>query len=282
MLYKSKNVTFVDCTFVENNGTGIVAFHTSYLVFSGQIYFMNNSAYRGAGLVLMESTLYIEFATSITFYGNAASNKGAAILVEGQSITAGDDPTTNKHCFYQIIRRDGAQKINFTSNSAALGGHDIYGAPLASYCLAYDQPDHQKRSYEKLGTNMFHFQPKTLSSITSDLQRVCLCKDSDIPLCDDIDSIYLSGYTLYPGEMFSLSVAVVGIEFGTVAGMVQTNLVQSDGIVSPEYHQVFEVTKCTDLNFTVVHSSPSQVNMYLTIEDRYAPYYDKQIIISNP
>ena len=55
--------------------------------------------------------------------------------------------------------------------------------------------------------------------------------------------------------------AVIGIEFGTVAGVIQTNLVQSDGIVSPEYHQVFEVNKCTDLNFTVVHFSPSQVKM---------------------
>ena len=281
LLYKSKNVTFVDCTFTENNGTGIVAFHTSYLVFSGQMSFMNNLAYRGAGLVLMESTLYIEFDTSITFYGNLASNKGGAILIEGQSIAAGDDPTTNKHCFYQITRRDGTQKMNFTSNFAALGGHDIYGSPLASYCLAYDHPDHQARSYEKLATNMFHFQPRTLSSISSDPQRVCLCGDSSIPRCDDIDSIFLSGYTLYPGEVYYLSVAVVGTEFGTVAGVVQTNLVQSDGIVSPEYHQVLEVTKCTELNFAVLHSSPSQVKMYLTIEDRYAPYYDKQIIIES-
>ena len=281
LLYKSKNVTFIDCTFAENHGSSIVAFHTGYLVLSGQINFMNNSAYRGAGLVLIESTLYIEYNTTVTFYGNAASNKGGAILVEGQSISAEDNPTTNKHCFYQITRRDNTQKINFTSNFAALGGNDIYGSPLASYCLAYDQPDHQARSYEKLKTSMFHFQPKTLSSITSDPQRVCLCKDSDIPICDDIDSIFLSSYSLYPGEVFSLSMAVVGIEFGTVAGIVQANLVQSDGKVNPEYHQVLEVTECSDLKFAILHSSPSQVRMYVTIEDRYAPYYDKQIIIES-
>ena len=282
LLYKSKNVTFLDCTFAENNGTGIVAFHTSYLVFSGRMYFMNNSAYRGAGLVLTESTLYIEFGASITFYGNMVSNKGGAVLVEGQSVAAGDDPTTNKRCFYQVIRIGGAERINFTSNFAALGGHDIYGSSLASYCIAYyDDPGHQARSYELLAVNMFQFYPRTPSSITSDPQRVCLCSDSNILSCDDIDSIFLSGYTLYPGEVFSLSVAVVGVEFGTVAGVVQTNLVQSDGVVSPEYHQVFDVTKCTNLNFTVLHSSPSQVKMYLTIEDRYAPYYDKQIIIES-
>ena len=225
LLYKSKNVTFIDCIFAENNGSSIVAFHTSYLFFSGQMNFFNNSAYRGSGLVLTESTLYIDFATSITFYGNTASNKGGAILVEGQSISAEDNPTTDKHCFYQITRRDNTQKINFTSNFAALGGHDIYGSPLASYCLAYDQPDHQARSYEKLNTSMFHFQPKTLSSITSDPQRVCLCSDSNSPSCKDVDMIFSSGYSLYPGEVFSLSVAVVSVEFGTVAGVVQASLV---------------------------------------------------------
>ena len=93
-----------------------------------------------------------------------------------------------------------------------------------------------------------------------------------------MDMIFSSGYSLYPGEVFSLSMAVVGVEFGTVAGVVQASLVQSDGIVSPEYQQVSKIAGCTDLNFAVLHSSPSQVTMYLTIEDRYAPYYDKHII----
>ena len=283
LLYRSNNVTFIDCTFAENNGSGVVAFHTSYLVFSGQMNFINNSAYRGSGLVLTESTLYIDTATSITFYGNTASNKGGAILVEGRSVTT-EDSATNKYCFYQITRWDRTQKINFTSNSAARGGHDIYGASLASYCIVYmyDQPNqHQVSSYQMLQENMFHFQSKTLSSITSDPQRVCLCSDSNSPICNDVESIFLSGYTLYPGEVFSLSVAVIGVEFGTVAGVVQTNLVQSHGVVSPEYHQVFNITECTDLSFTVLHFSPSQVTMYLTIEDRYAPYYDKQIIVES-
>ena len=285
LLYKSKYITFVDCTFTENNGTGIVAFHTYHLRFSGQMKFLNNSAYRGSGLVLTESPLYIDHTTSITFYGNLASNKGGGILVEGHSVTAEDNPATIQHCFYQIKGKNGTQKFNFTANFASLGGHDIYGSPLASYCLAYYDPsDHQAiiiRSYEQLEANMFHFQSKTLSSITSDPQRVCICNDSYSPVCDDVDSIFLSGYTLYPGEVFNLSVAVVGVEFGTVAGVVQTNLVQPDGIVNPEYHPVFNVTKCTDLNFTVFHPSPSQVTMYLTIQNRYAPYYDKKIIMES-
>ena len=125
---------------------------------------------------------------------------------------------------------------------------------------------------------MFHFQPNTLSPITSDPQRVCICNDSGTPQCHDIDQIFLADYTLYPGEVFSLSVAVVGIEFGTVAGVVQTNLVQPDGKVCPDYHHVNNITECTKLCFAVLHSSPNRVRMYLTIEDRYAPYYDKKII----
>ena len=76
LLYKSKSVIFESCKVEENNGTGIVAFHISHLVFEHRMLFINNMAYRGAGLVLTESTLYIETGTIVTFYGNTASNKG--------------------------------------------------------------------------------------------------------------------------------------------------------------------------------------------------------------
>ena len=107
---------------------------------------------------------------------------------------------------------------------------------------------------------------------------MCLCNDSGDRHCDEMDSIFSSGYTLYPGEVFSISLVVVGIEFGTVAGVVQTNLVQPDGKVLPEFHQVLNVSMCTELNFTDLHSSPTPVRMYLTIEDGYEPYYDQEII----
>ena len=143
--------------------------------------------------------------------GNTASNKGGAIFVEGRPVTNGDDPTTKEHCFYQIMKENGTQEIRFISNFAANGGHDIYGTPLSSYCLVYDQQDDQVRS-NKIHTEMFHFQPPenlSLSSISSDPQRVCLCDDSGIPRCDEMDSIFSSGYTLYPGEVFSLSLVAV-------------------------------------------------------------------------
>ena len=277
LLYKSINVTFKDCMFVENTGTSIVAFHTTRLVFSGKMDFIKNSAYRGAGLVLTESTLYLDYNTFVTFYGNRASNKGGAILVEGNKITSGDDPTTNDHCFYQIWWRDGAQFINFTDNYAVSGGHDIYGSPLASYCLVYDQADHKSRSNEELG--LFWFQHRSLSSISSDPRRVCLCDISVVALrCDDADSIFVEGFKLYPGEKFSLYLAVVGVEFGTVTATVQASLTQSNGYVSPDYHLVTETNKCTELSFSVHHSSPSRVRMYLTTEDRYAPYYNREVI----
>ena len=277
LLYKSKSVTFEYCRFEENNGSGIVAFHVSHLAFSHHMLFLNNRAYRGAGLVLIATTLHIETETCITFCGNMASNKGGAIFVEGRPVTDGDNPTTKEHCFYQISE-DGIQSLNFTSNFAKLGGHDIYGSPLSSYCLIND---HQIRSYQKLSpeSDMFHFEPpNTLSPITSDPQRVCLCNSSGIPRCDEMDSIFFSNSdSLYPGEAFPLSLVVVGIEFGTVAGVVQTNLVQQNGRVLPDFHQVLNVSRCTELNFTILHC-PSQVKMYLTIEDRYAPYYDEEII----
>lgn len=277
LLYKSKNVTFANCTFVENTGTSIVAFHTERLVLTGEMNFIRNTAYRGAGLVLTESTLYVDYDTTITFYGNKASNKGGAILVEGNGIAPGDSLATTTRCFYQVLRKNGLQKfrINFTDNYALSGGYNIYGAPLASYCISDEQ---DSRSIQELESHMFYFHSKTVSSISSDPKRVCLCDSNGEILCDDIESIFIEGYALYPGEKFELLLAVVGMEFGTVTGTVQANLTQSGGIVTPDYHPVTDVAQCVKIAFSVLHSSPSRVRMYLTIQDRYAPYYNRDII----
>ena len=277
LLYKSKNVTFVDCTFEGNNGTSIVAFHTKRLLFSGTMYFISNSAYRGAGLVLTESTLYIDYNTFVTFYGNTASNKGGAILVEGRENPSGDDPDSTARCFYQILRQDETQKfqIKFIDNFALAGGSNIYGSPLASYCIS---DDHNSRSIEELESHMFIFHPNNISSISSDPKRVCICDDSGVPRCDDVNNIFLTDYVLFPGESFYLSLVVVGVEFGTVRGEVQANLVESDGFVLPDFQFVTNITQCTKLNFSVHHNSPSQVRMYLTIQDRYAPYYNRDVV----
>ena len=279
LVYKSRNTTFTNCTFAENAGTALVAFHVDHLVFSGEMKFLNNSAYRGGGLVLIESVLYVDSLASITFHGNRVSNKGGAILVEGSLATTEDDPHTTDHCFYQFWSKDTSQKIKFKDNYALHGGHNIYGAPLASHCLVYDQPDHKSRSIDELRYGgVFHFHPQTLSSVSSDPKRVCLCNSSGAPLCDDIDSIFVVGDAVHPGEAFALSLVVVGVEFGTVTGVIQANLTASDGIVTPGYSTVTEITKCTELTFSVHHFSPSNVQMYITIEDRYAPFYSKDVI----
>ena len=272
LLYKPINVTFTNCRFEGNLGTSIVAFHIKRLLFSGTMNFIKNSAYRGAGIVLADSMLYIDHNTIITFYGNKASNKGGAILVEGGETTYGNDPDTTARCFYQFLRV-GGQIVNFTDNFAVSGGHDIYGSPLSSYCIS---DDHNGRGNED--KRMFFFQKNTLSSVSSDPKRVCICDDSGVPQCDDINNIFLTDYVLFPGESFYLSLVVVGVEFGTVRGEVQANLVESDGFVRPDFQSVTNITQCTMLNFSVHHNSPSQVRMYLTIQDRYAPYYNRDVV----
>ena len=189
MLYKSKYVTIEECRFEGNNGSGIVAFHISHLKFSHHMSFINNTAYWGAGLVLTATNLFIENGSNITFYRNTAFNKGGAIFIEGRPVIDGDNPMTKERCFYQI-KEHSHQTLKFTSNFAALGGHDIYGSPLSSYCLIINNNAYSNRSYEMLSTDMFHFESNTLSLITSDPQRVCLCNSSGSPLCDDVDSIF--------------------------------------------------------------------------------------------
>ena len=57
----------------------------------------------------------------------------------------------------------------------------------------------------------------TTSSISSDPFRLCLC-ENNLPNCRKFE--YKFPYTVYPGEIFQVSVAAVGQRNGIVPGAV--------------------------------------------------------------
>ena len=67
--------------------------------------------------------------------------------------------------------------------------------------------------------------PKTLSPISSDPSRVCYCNKSGIPDCWTL--YHLTVFSVYPGQKISVSAIVVGQKFGTVAGSVFAQFLNS-------------------------------------------------------
>ena len=137
------------------------------------------------------------------------------------------------------------------------GGDNIYGGTLYSNCVFFVH-SYAYLQGRKYIDDLFHFKNdnRTLSSVTSDPKRVCLCDDQGAPQCADMAYIYKELPPRYPGEVFSVLAVVVGNDFGTVPGLVysevsfsETNssLIQNQRIQEIKGHQ-----ECTWLNFSLV------------------------------
>ena len=102
----------------------------------------------------------------------------------------------------------------FSNNVAVIGGDNIFGAALKDECTV----TRKFFSHDKF-KKAFKFQTPSLSSVSSNPTRVCLCDDNGVPQCENIDYFYYN-MSVTPGEMFTLSAVLVGGDYGTVTGSV--------------------------------------------------------------
>ena len=248
------------CKFQFNHGSSIYALNTM-VTLSGVIIFEDNSAFQGGAIWLSYSTLRLASInnsnTIIQFVNNSATSVGGSIYVD-QSLKM--DTNSGSSCFYDLqgvsMRNEIMSfKVTFRDNKAANGGIDIYGATPKSDCwLGYINGTFQ---YVPL-SSVYGYVFKTFanfSSISSDPRRVCLCDSSSQLMCANLSHIFYNT-TRYPGEVFSLSLAVVGFEFGTVTGPVYANLLPQENnsmssLENDQYVRQVDYSGCTSLEFSV-------------------------------
>ena len=222
---------------------------------STKLLFSDNFAFQGGSLYIIPSSFAIEarFQSSIEFVTNRAVDVGGAIYSELQ---------TAAPCIFSVS--DYSTEISFIENSANRSvGHHIYGSSIRSskcdkrhilldnergkpYCL------HQSESYEHIN---FSFKPalnQTLSSISSFPWRVCLCDSNGRPQCANF-SLTFPSVTIYRGETFTISVCVVGYNFGTTTGSVYSSLnYPTSYLKRSQNHQLVSSNEmCTSLKYTV-------------------------------
>ena len=236
--------------FIGNNPSAISAYFGGVTV-SGNVIFQNNTAINGGAMVLHSSTLYIDRNTNVLFINNTAANVGGAIFVDSGSIMRPDSNFTRFPCFYQILHpfSNYSFELSFTNNSARSGGNDIYGASLKGNCQ-----ESKNSLFDFDAFKLFRFNTRNLSSVSGSPSRVCIC-ESNIPQCTDPLRIFMNR-TVYPGETITLSVAVVGGDFGTTIGKVYYGFLNQ---TSQDSQLVSDITRCTDVT----------VDLYLINRDTY-------------
>ena len=270
--FLSSNVTITgDVTFADNLCTSIAAY-SSIITLSENISFLNNTGVNGGAMALYSSTLNIAPNTTVYFYNNTATETGGAIYVDNDVNIFTPRYKYSIPCFYQLLDYDVVNSSNWYNvslynNSATKGGNHIYGAFMhSSDCdIAPLVPSCCAQKY-------FHYDPKLMSSVSSDPTRVCICK-SGSPQCNETYPINIK---VHPGETFTLPVAVVGADLGTTFGSVYAIFKSAITTVqlkpSSQYIQgIHNISDgvCSELNYTVFSPNKYEIVALTTKQESW-------------
>ena len=267
-----KNIQIVDCNFEANDVTAVKVVNSEL---SGSVNFTNNTAYRGAAMVFIQSgKMILSKDSHIIFKNNYAYTTGGAIYITS-SFTATfrygiDTVTANSDCFMEIEGDYSKPLLTFQNHSAGLGGDTLYGGSLG-FARA-DPQTQENRNIRDTCLQRFMsastIENSTLSTVSSDPSRVCVCV-CDKPDCLTIfDTIQNNENRIYPGQTLVISAVVVGQNFGTVAGSVYAQFVLPSTDNSPQLAQRqgtqgVEHTRCNQLQYTI-YSQPGYYTLMLT------------------
>ena len=271
----SSNVTISGkITFANNIQTMISAF-SSNITLTGNIAFLNNTGIKGGAMALYSSTLNIARNTSVHFYNNTATEVGGAIYVTNEdSNHYSIEPSLNYlyiPCFYQLLDYNDQQTydMKFANNSAIKGGDNIYGETMHSgTCYVAEIKFNVSPTIVSTYCvqNKFIHLPDSISSVSSDPTRICICVNGR-PQC----SILSQNIAVHPREAFKLPAVIVGADLGTTVGPVYANLEspRASVMLKPNSQYVQEISDnkvCTELNFTIF-SWKHQELMSLTVRE---------------
>ena len=209
----------------------------------------------------------------ITFKNNYARITGGAIYI---SITYAKIQNSNflevsTECFIQVEGGHTQHHLTFLNNRAGLGGNELYGGGLQHACNDKCKGSPQRRS----DTCLYEFliesdiQTPTLSNISSDPSRVCLCVGEKPDCLNIFKTIQTNGHGPYPGQTIQISAVVVGQNFGTVSGAVYAQLINSPfNNNTPKLNQGQETqgvnhNSCNKLQYTI-YSPVENITIMLT------------------
>ena len=226
----SNNVPTFNLLFINNSairlGGALSLYSSRFILTNGAsmtMKFIGNSAKSGGAMALLSSSLELVGGDSnIIFVNNSAKEKGGAIFIQPDLLyyTIQYLSLYDTHCFYKTNPTiDSDNHFIFMNNSAEISGDDIYGASLA-WC----------------NKSSMHTIPKysnTLSSVSGDPLRVCICDDKSKPLCQNLSYTHL----FIPGEAFTLQLVVIGGDWGTTPGVVHAYPSSSAKMLPAQYHQ---------------------------------------------
>ena len=279
-MYSSKeNIVIRDCSFEANNITALTVVQSKVKI-SGKVNFIDNRAYRGAAMTFTKGgKMIVSEDSHITFKNNYARITGGAIYLTTTSsrikaYNGGHRFVITTECFIQVESSYTKHRLTFLNNKAGLGGNELYGGGLQYACNDKCDLSPQRRSDTCLSEFLTasDIQTPTLSNISSDPSRVCLCVDEKPDCLNIFKTVQTNGHGPYPGQTIEISAVVVGQNFGTVSGAVYAQLINSPPTLDQgQETQGVNHNSCNNLQYTI-NSPVENITIMLTsvkLKDTY-------------
>ena len=273
-IYQSEeSIVIRDCSFEANNITALTLVQSKVRI-SGKVNFTGNRAFRGAAMTFIQGgKMIVSEDSHITFKNNYARITGGAIYISTTyaKIQKSNFLEVSTECFIQVEGGHTQRHLTFLNNRAGLGGNELYGGGLQHACNDKCKGSPQRRS----DTCLYEFliesdiQTPTLSNISSDPSRVCLCVGEKPDCLNIFKTIQTNEHGPYPGQTIEISAVVVGQNFGTVSGAVYAQLINSPfNNNTPKLDQGQETqginhTSCNRLQYTI-YSPVENITIMLT------------------
>ena len=252
-----QSIVNLDCTNTEIQNSHFLNYHnyiyyervaleliSSSVTFIGVNSFRNNTGNKGGALSMKDSKIIMKGNAVTKFQNNRAAEFGGAIFVQNEDL-----------CFYELHQLNATSKLVFDDNKAGRGGDNIYGVSLMSNCSIFAAESRHTFS-SQVWRNHFIFGPTTdvspsLSLVSAQPKRVCLCDNSGHPKCTKKEYILLLKETAFPGEVLTLPIVLVGGDFGATIGTVY--------LLDSEYDRNRERVATTEHEFQVLQNNQCTV-----------------------
>ena len=261
----SGRVSFTNNTALDGGAALFISDSILIIAEGANVIFSDNTALSNGGAIYMSaSTFYISSTgpgANLTFANNTARDKGGAIYMDpGVTTVLFNEGYTDDRlvCFFESEEgNDIITTLQFANNVATNGGDIIYGATLYS-CQANIIGGDTDRG--------------RISSVSSDPLSACVCGSNGWPQCNTTENAALSK-EVYPGQTFKLPVVVVGLEYGTTAGIVYSNYIHSENSSDIKLksnaengYVVSSIKECSNLTYSLFSShAPQTVTIYISI-----------------
>ena len=223
----------------------------SRIIMRGNITFRESSARMGGAIALLGNrTIWLPKPdkTHITFSNNFAGKNGGALYFKATQYVM-------SQCSFYFPYVPNKVVLNFINNTAIEGGDAIYGAMLGAYCV---MPTGEELLIAHIVLSISHFSPSfdtDPSVISSDGFAICFCHNYTCshPL------VYHNYPTrsVYPGEIFEVSAALVGDMGGLVSFAIRTSIASvssppgSAAKLDDSQYVQYSSRDCTNFKFSI-------------------------------